>query len=154
MSDAATVSVLMQTSLGDMTIELDAAKAPKTVANFLAYVDAGHYDGLAFHRVIKDFMIQGGGYSAPDYAEKKNGKPIENEWIRRTTGMVLNSETGEYDIDPSAGVLNEDGSVKIDTTDAASANEKAYGDALQNINPNRLEAATAINRQGAQVAEG
>ncbi|WP_367275597.1 peptidylprolyl isomerase [uncultured Nevskia sp.] len=98
MTEAATVSVLMQTSLGDMTIELDAAKAPKTVANFLAYVDAGHYDGLAFHRVIKDFMIQGGGYVAPDYTEKKTGKQIENECnngLKNSRGTIAMARTSD-----------------------------------------------------------
>jgi cyclophilin family peptidyl-prolyl cis-trans isomerase len=98
MSDAATVSVLMQTSMGDLTIELDAAKAPKTVENFLAYVDAGHYDGLAFHRVIKDFMIQGGGYVAPDYTEKKTQKPIENECnngLKNARGTIAMARTND-----------------------------------------------------------
>ena len=53
--------VKLATSAGDIVIELDADKAPKTVANFLQYVKAGHYDGTVFHRVIDDFMIQGGG---------------------------------------------------------------------------------------------
>ncbi|MCA9603965.1 MAG: peptidylprolyl isomerase, partial [Myxococcales bacterium] len=53
-------NVQVKTSMGAFTIALDAAAAPKTVENFLAYVDAGHYDGTIFHRVIKGFMIQGG----------------------------------------------------------------------------------------------
>jgi peptidyl-prolyl cis-trans isomerase B (cyclophilin B) len=52
--------VLLKTNKGDITLTLDAAKAPKTVANFLAYVKSGHYDGTIFHRVIDNFMIQGG----------------------------------------------------------------------------------------------
>ena len=51
----------LATSAGDIVVELDAAKAPKTVANFVQYVKAGHYDGTVFHRVIPNFMIQGGG---------------------------------------------------------------------------------------------
>ncbi len=70
--------VLMQTSLGDITLELDADKAPKTVANFLAYVDDGFYDGTIFHRVIGDFMIQGGGLQ-PDMEKKATRAPVENE---------------------------------------------------------------------------
>ena len=53
--------VLLQTNKGNITLTLDAEKAPKTVANFLAYVNSGHYDGTIFHRVIDNFMIQGGG---------------------------------------------------------------------------------------------
>jgi peptidyl-prolyl cis-trans isomerase B (cyclophilin B) len=70
--------VEMQTSQGTIVIALDEEKAPKTVANFLAYVKSGFYDGTIFHRVISNFMIQGGGYT-PDFEEKKTGKPIRNE---------------------------------------------------------------------------
>jgi peptidyl-prolyl cis-trans isomerase A (cyclophilin A) len=71
-------TIILSTSLGDMTIELDAAKAPVSVKNFLAYVDAGHYDGTIFHRVIPDFMVQCGGFT-PDMAQKKTNAPIKNE---------------------------------------------------------------------------
>ena len=54
----------LATSAGDIVIELDAAKAPKSVDNFLAYVKSGHYDGTVFHRVIENFMVQGGGMTA------------------------------------------------------------------------------------------
>ncbi len=67
--------VKLATSMGDIVIELDAAKAPKTVDNFLQYVKAGHYDGTVFHRVINDFMIQGGGMTA-DLKEKPTRAPI------------------------------------------------------------------------------
>lgn len=65
-------------SHGDITIELDADKAPKTVANFLSYVSKGHYDGTVFHRVIPDFMIQGGGF-AQGMKQKPTDAAIENE---------------------------------------------------------------------------
>jgi len=70
--------VVLETSMGRIVVELDAAKAPKTVANFLGYVKSGHYDGTVFHRVIPGFMIQGGGMTA-DLGEKKTGAPIPNE---------------------------------------------------------------------------
>ena len=63
---------------GVITLELDADKAPKTVANFLAYVDSGHYDQTIFHRVIPGFMVQGGGMSV-GMKEKKTGEKLENE---------------------------------------------------------------------------
>ena len=63
---------------GVITVELDEAKAPKSVANFLSYVKAGHYDGTVFHRVIKNFMIQGGGFT-PDMKQKPTQAPIGNE---------------------------------------------------------------------------
>ena len=64
--------------LGTIKIELDAAKAPNSVANFLAYVKKGHYDGTVFHRVIPGFMIQGGGFE-PGMTQKATDKPINNE---------------------------------------------------------------------------
>ena len=70
--------VKLTTSLGDIVVQLDPAKAPKTVENFLAYVNDKHYDGTVFHRVIDGFMIQGGGY-APGFEEKETRAPIKNE---------------------------------------------------------------------------
>ncbi len=70
--------VLLETSSGDILLELFADKAPKTVENFLNYVDAGFYNNTIFHRVIKDFMIQGGGLTMR-MEEKKAGAPIINE---------------------------------------------------------------------------
>jgi peptidyl-prolyl cis-trans isomerase A (cyclophilin A) len=70
--------VRLATTAGDIVIELDPAKAPKSVANFLQYVNAGHYDGTIFHRVISNFMIQGGGMTA-DMKEKETRAPIPLE---------------------------------------------------------------------------
>jgi peptidyl-prolyl cis-trans isomerase B (cyclophilin B) len=68
----------LTTNLGGITLELDPGKAPNTVENFIAYVKSGHYDGTIFHRVINDFMIQGGGMDA-DMNEKQANPPIKNE---------------------------------------------------------------------------
>ncbi len=73
-----TKTVQMQTSAGSLRIELDDEKAPKSVANFLAYVAAGHYDNTVFHRVIKGFMVQGGGFE-PGMKQKGTLAPIANE---------------------------------------------------------------------------
>jgi peptidyl-prolyl cis-trans isomerase A (cyclophilin A) len=70
--------VLLKTTAGDIVLELDAAKAPKTVENFLNYVKSGHYNGTIFHRVIGSFMIQGGGFDAK-MREKSTQAPIQNE---------------------------------------------------------------------------
>ena len=70
--------VIMETSLGALTIELDGDKAPVTVANFLGYVDDQYYDGTIFHRVIPNFMIQGGGFE-PGLKQKKTKAAIANE---------------------------------------------------------------------------
>ena len=70
--------VRFETSLGSFTVELNEEKAPETCRNFLAYVKEGFYDGTVFHRVIKDFMIQGGGLTK-DFTEKETHDPIKNE---------------------------------------------------------------------------
>jgi peptidyl-prolyl cis-trans isomerase B (cyclophilin B) len=70
--------VLMKTNFGDITIELDEANAPITTENFLRYVDENFYNGTIFHRVIKGFMIQGGGFTV-DMQQKKTHAPIKNE---------------------------------------------------------------------------
>jgi len=70
--------VTLSTSLGDITLELDAEKAPHSVANFLEYVNAGFYDGTIFHRVIPGFMVQGGGFNE-DMNQKDTNAPVVNE---------------------------------------------------------------------------
>lgn len=72
------VKVKLQTSMGDITLELDGEKAPATVENFVQYVKDGFYDGVIFHRVIDGFMIQGGGFT-PDMKQKPTRAPIKNE---------------------------------------------------------------------------
>jgi cyclophilin family peptidyl-prolyl cis-trans isomerase len=79
LSEGLGMQVKLTTSKGDIVIELDAAKAPISTENFLAYLDKGHYDGTIFHRVIPNFMIQGGGFS-PEMKQKPTLKPITNEW--------------------------------------------------------------------------
>jgi peptidyl-prolyl cis-trans isomerase B (cyclophilin B) len=72
------MKVMLRTSMGDITLELDSAKAPKSVENFAAYVRSGHYDGTVFHRVMDNFMIQGGGFT-DKMVQKPTNKPIQNE---------------------------------------------------------------------------
>jgi peptidyl-prolyl cis-trans isomerase B (cyclophilin B) len=73
-----TKTVRLETNHGEILIELDDVRAPKSAANFLQYVNAGHYDGTVFHRVIRGFMIQGGGFE-PGMKQKPTGAPIDNE---------------------------------------------------------------------------
>ncbi len=87
--------VRLETNRGDIRIELFPDRAPKTVENFLAYVRDDHYGGTIFHRVIPDFMIQGGGYT-PDYARKETRAPIQNEadnGLRNSRGTVAMART-------------------------------------------------------------
>jgi peptidyl-prolyl cis-trans isomerase A (cyclophilin A) len=97
--------VKLATSMGDIVLELDAAKAPKSVDNFVQYVKAGHYNGTIFHRVIPDFMIQGGGMT-PDMTQKPTRPPISLESrngltnLRGTVAMARtmdpNSATAQF----------------------------------------------------------
>lgn len=87
--------VALDTSEGKIVLELDADKAPRTVANFVEYVRAGHYNGTIFHRVIPGFMIQGGGFT-PDMQQKPTRAPIENEadnGLRNRTGTIAMART-------------------------------------------------------------
>jgi peptidyl-prolyl cis-trans isomerase B (cyclophilin B) len=116
--------VLLKTNQGDITLTLDALKAPKTVANFLQYVKNGHYDGTIFHRVIDNFMIQGGGMT-PGMKEKTSGAQIENE--------------------ANNGLKNERGTVAMArTSDPHSATAQFF----INVNDNDFLNHTAPNAQG------
>ena len=93
----ATVMILMKTSKGDIQLELDAEKAPETVANFLKYVNSGHYNGSIFHRVIENFMIQGGGFDK-DMKQKKAPYTVKNEadnGLKNVTGTIAMARTSD-----------------------------------------------------------
>ena len=93
------VQVELTTSMGPIVIELDKDRAPKTVENFLGYVQSGFYDGTVFHRVIPDFMIQGGGMNA-DLTKKETRGPIENEGgngLKNKEYTVAMARTGDPD---------------------------------------------------------
>ncbi len=87
--------ITLKTSMGDIVIELEHEKAPKTCENFEQYVRDGHYDGTIFHRVISNFMIQGGGF-LPDMMQKATRDPIENEaanGLGNVTGSIAMART-------------------------------------------------------------
>lgn len=90
-------AILIETNLGNIELALDEANAPKTVANFLRYVDAGHYAGTIFHRVIAGFMAQGGGYDER-YEKKSTQSPVDNEadnGLKNVRGSVAMARTGD-----------------------------------------------------------
>ncbi len=100
--------VRLATSLGDIVVELDAEKAPKTADNFLKYVRAGHYDGLIFHRVIETFMVQAGGYK-PDLSEKATRPPIPLEsgnGLANVRGSIAMARTSDPDSATSQFFIN------------------------------------------------
>ncbi len=86
----------LTTSRGDITLELDPEKAPESSENFARYVDAGHYNGTIFHRVISNFMIQGGGFT-PDMRQKGTHEGIPNEWrngLKNKRGTIAMARLG------------------------------------------------------------
>ena len=92
--------VRLDTSLGEIVIQLDAAKAPKSVANFLEYVKAGHYNGTIFHRVIPNFMIQGGGFD-PEMTQKPTRAPIPLESQERPDQRARHRRHGAHQRAPT-----------------------------------------------------
>lgn len=94
---AADPQVEIKTNMGTIVLELYPDKAPKTVENFLQYVNDGHYKGTIFHRVIPGFMVQGGGFN-PDYVQKKTRPPVQNEannGLKNDVGTVAMARTSD-----------------------------------------------------------
>jgi cyclophilin family peptidyl-prolyl cis-trans isomerase len=110
------VNVTMETSKGTIKLELDAEKAPASVANFVQYAKSGHYDGLVFHRVIKGFMIQGGGYDEK-LAQRKTSKPIANEaknGLKNKRGTIAMARTSDPDSATSQFFINHKDNTNLD----------------------------------------
>jgi len=116
-------AVLLKTSLGDITIELYPDKAPISVKNFLDYVEAKQYDGTVFHRVIPQFMIQGGGFTA-DMQQKPTKAPIKNEagnGLKNTTGTIAMARTGVVDSATAQFFINVRDNTALDHRDETPA---------------------------------
>jgi len=104
----AATRVVMSTNLGDIFLELDEEKAPASVENFLAYANAGFYDGTIFHRVIKGFMVQGGGFDA-EFQRKATRPPIKNEagnGLKNMRGTIAMARTNVIDSATSQFFIN------------------------------------------------
>jgi peptidyl-prolyl cis-trans isomerase A (cyclophilin A) len=116
--------VKLATSAGDIVIELDKAKAPKTVDNFVQYVKDGHYNGTVFHRVIPNFMIQGGGMAA-DMTEKKTRPPIALEsknGLSNVRGSIAMARTGDPNSATSQFFINVQDNPRLDAANARDGN--------------------------------
>lgn len=111
--------VRIETSAGDIVIELDAEKAPVSTENFLGYVNDGFYNGTIFHRVIKDFMIQGGGMNS-DLSQKKPKEPIKNE-----AGNGLSNDRGTVAMARTQVVDSATAQFFINTVDNSFLNHQA-----------------------------
>ena len=121
--------VLLETSEGDILIELFPEKAPKTVANFLHYVDQEHYDNTVFHRVVRKFVIQGGGYT-PDLAKKDTAPPIPNEAHQtpaNTKGTIAMARAPEKDSASDEFYINAEDNPSLDHEDGS---DEGYGYAV------------------------
>ncbi|GKS97185.1 MULTISPECIES: peptidylprolyl isomerase [Comamonadaceae] len=116
--DAAAPKVKLATSLGDIVVQLDPAKAPKTVDNFLSYVKDKHYDGTVFHRVINGFMIQGGGFT-PDMQQKPTKAPIPleaNNGLKNDNYTIAMARTGNPDSATSQFFINVKDNAMLNAT--------------------------------------
>ncbi|HMN40217.1 MAG TPA: peptidylprolyl isomerase [Phycisphaerales bacterium] len=119
------ITVLMRTTRGDITLELDPGRAPITVANFLAHAQAGHYDGTIFHRVIPTFVIQGGGFT-PDLRDRSRlavaagrpDTPIANEWtngLKNVRGTIAMARDAAPDTATREFYINVADNPRLDT---------------------------------------
>lgn len=115
---SATVMVKMETNRGDIILELDQDKAPLSVANFLQYAKDGHYDGTVFHRVISNFMIQGGGFDE-ELTRKTTREPIQNEasnGLKNLRGTIAMARTGAPHSATSQFFINVQDNQSLDFT--------------------------------------
>lgn len=133
----------METSKGTITLELDEKKAPETVANFVEYARAGHYDGTIFHRVIDGFMIQGGGFTK-DMNQKPTRAPIRNEaanGLKNVRGAIAMARTSVIDSATSQFFINL---VDNDFLDFSSPTPSGFGYAVFGVVSDGLEVVDAI----------
>jgi peptidyl-prolyl cis-trans isomerase A (cyclophilin A) len=118
------IPVTLETNYGTIRIELDGDNAPISVANFLAYLDAGAYDNTIFHRVVPGFVVQGGGH-APDLSELPSGPPIKNEWqngLANTRGTIAMARESDPDSATRQFYINLANNARLDTARALTGN--------------------------------
>ncbi len=126
--------VIIKTSEGDITVRLFATKSPATVANFLTYVDSGFYDDTLFHRVIPEFMIQGGGFG-PDMKEKETRAPVANESnnrLQNTRGTLAMARTSDPDSATSQFFINQRPNLRLDWA-AGREGYTVFGEVIQGM---------------------
>ena len=136
MGSALAQTVKLSTSEGDIIVQLDAAKAPKTVENFVQYVKAGHYNGTVFHRVIKTFMVQGGGFT-PDMKEKptRAAIPLESRnGLSNMRGTIAMARTNVPDSATAQFFINVKDNNFLDSAQSADGNGYAvFGKVVQGM---------------------
>jgi len=122
--------VVISTSMGDITVKLNAEKAPISTENFLKYVEKKHYDGTIFHRVIKDFMVQGGGFT-PDMKEKSTLAPIKNEANNKLSnkrGTIAMARTSDVNSATAQFFINTVDNERLDYKSDANYGYAVFGE--------------------------
>ena len=146
--------VRLATTMGDIVVELAPDKAPKTVANFVQYVKAGHYNGLVFHRVIDGFMIQAGGFTE-DMKERPTRAPIPLEsrnGLSNLRGSIAMARTSVPDSATAQFFINVGDNLRLDAANAADGNGYAvFGQVVEGMNVvDRIKLVPVGNRAGHQ----
>jgi len=146
--------VRLATSQGDIVVELDKEKAPKTVENFLQYVKAGHYDGTIFHRVIENFMIQGGGMKA-DMSEKPTRPPIPLEsrtGLSNVRGTISMARTMDPNSATAQFFINVKDNQRLDQANAPDGNGYAvFGKVVEGMDVvDKIKAVPVADKAGHQ----
>jgi len=127
--------IKLETSMGDIVIELDENAAPVTVKNFLEYVEAGHFDGTVFHRVIPDFMIQGGGFTA-EMARKETRSPIANEagnGLKNERGAIAMARTSDPNSATAQFFINHADNSFLDYVDQSNPGYAVFGRTVEGM---------------------
>ena len=127
--------VVLETSLGDIEVELNAEKAPVTVENFLTYVNAGWYDGLCFHRVMLGFVVQGGGFE-PDGTFKNTMEPIKiesNNGLSNLNGTIAMARSTEPDSATSQFYINIADNTALDYVDEENPGYTVFGEVISGM---------------------
>jgi len=133
--EAKSKMVKMETSLGNIVIELNEEAAPVTVKNFLDYIEEGFYDGTIFHRVIPNFMIQGGGFG-PDMERKDTREPIINEasnGLKNERGTIAMARTSHPDSASSQFFINHRNNTNLNYTSANNPGYTVFGKVVEGI---------------------
>lgn len=147
--------VIMKTTDGDIIIELFAEKSPVTVENFLTYVDAGYYDGTVFHRVISNFMIQGGGFTT-DMKEKPTRAPIVNESsnkLHNTRGTLAMARTSDPNSATAQFFINQRSNLRLDWT-PGSEGYAVFGEVIEGMQVVDIIALTDTGSASVETSRG
>ncbi len=148
--DAKPKRVKLETTLGDIVIELDDKAAPVTVKNFLRYVEEGFFDGTIFHRVIPNFMIQGGGFTA-DMVKKKTHPPIVNEasnGLKNNRGTIAMARTPQPNSATSQFFINHKDNTNLNYVDARRPGYAVFGKVVEGMETVDKIAVVKTTRKG------